>query len=149
MRRLELGLARWMLRIASWVVPRSDRAEWRAEWEAELTALEAGGPEGSPGPFRFVVGCWLHAMWARREAWTLEALWTETRLAARGLARNPTFTLVSVVTIGLGIGANAAVFTLVNGLLWRPPAGVEAPRSRPIGAWSRSSCSGAGSRPCS
>ncbi len=42
------------------------------------------------------------------------------RLALRGLWRAPGFTLVAVLTIGLGIGAIGAVLSLANALLWRP-----------------------------
>jgi len=40
--------------------------------------------------------------------------------AARGLARRRTFTLIVVATIALGIGANAAIFSVVNGILLKP-----------------------------
>ena len=37
--------------------------------------------------------------------------------AVRGLARRPTFTLIVVATIALGVGANAAIFSVVDGIL--------------------------------
>jgi len=38
----------------------------------------------------------------------------------RGLMRSPMFTFVTIVTIGLGIGANAAIFSVINGILLKP-----------------------------
>ena len=39
------------------------------------------------------------------------------RYALRTLLRSPTFTAVVVVTLGLGIGANTAIFTLVDAII--------------------------------
>ena len=49
----------------------------------------------------------------------LLALWSDIRYSVRALARNPGVTALAVVTIALGIGVNAGIFTTVNGLLFR------------------------------
>src|ERR1700694_606379 len=45
------------------------------------------------------------------------SLFSDVRLGLRTLARNPVFTLVAVIALSLGIGANAIVFTLTNTVL--------------------------------
>src|SRR5688572_24517723 len=50
----------------------------------------------------------------------LEALWRDCRFAVRALRRSPGFTATAVLTLGLGIGATTAVFSVVYGTVFRP-----------------------------
>ena len=51
---------------------------------------------------------------------SLDDLRQDLRLAVRSLLRAPAFAAVTILTLALGIGANTAIFSIVNGVILRP-----------------------------
>src|SRR5687768_429405 len=57
----------------------------------------------------------------------MRTIWQDLRYSARLLRRHPGFTLTAIGVLTLGIGVNAGIFGIINGLMIRPLAGADAP----------------------
>ncbi len=60
------------------------------------------------------------SLWQQNTTRAVEDLWRDLRYAARTLVRAPGFAMTAILTLALGLGANTAVFSLMNALLLRP-----------------------------
>ncbi len=98
--------------MVSVLVPGIVRRDWVEEWDAELAA---GG-----GTMTHAWGALADAWYLRTEGWTMDAAWRDVRAAVKGLIRRPFFTALAGVTLAIGIGANVAIYSVVDGVLINP-----------------------------
>ncbi len=119
----------WLARIIDWFrrgrLDRELTDELRFHREQLARAAEAAGADAEEAGFaaRRRLGNLPQIQEAARERWSvpwLEHFLKDARYAIRGLRKSPGFTATVVLTLGLGIGANAAMFGVIDRLMFRP-----------------------------
>ena len=115
----------WLIQFIGLIVPRRLRADWRKEWEAELRCRETLLAEWDRLDWqpkldllRRSFGALWDALWLQQLRWEDE-MFQDLRYGVRMLLKNKSFTAVAVLSLALGIGANTAIFQLLDAVRLR------------------------------
>ena len=115
----------WLIRIIGVIVPCRLRADWQHEWEAELKHRELLLADWDRLNWRTKSGllwrsssAFWDALWLQPKRWEDE-MFQDLRFGIRMLLKNKSFTTVAVLSLALGIGANTAIFQLLDAVRLR------------------------------
>ena len=126
----------WIGRITAWRRRDEMTRELGAELEDHILLLardlerEGASPSAALAAARRQVGNVGRLREESRDAWTipgLEIFIQDLRYALRGLRRSPGFTATVILTLALGIGANATMFAVIDQMMFRPAPYLHAP----------------------
>jgi predicted permease len=113
----------WLIALVGVIVPRRLRADWRQEWEAELRSRELLLAEWDRLDCRNKLDLLRRSLGAFWDALLLQPrrledeMFQDLRFGIRLLLKHRGFTAVAVLSLALGIGANTAIFSLINAAL--------------------------------
>jgi predicted permease len=130
-------ISKWLFRLRAALLPgrleeaMKEEMAFHMEMEARKLMAKGMAPEEAFRKARVDFGEPEYHKEKARESWGISMIQNfriDARHTFRALRRNPVFAIVSILTLGLGIGANTAIFSVVNGILFRPLPFPEADR---------------------
>jgi putative ABC transport system permease protein len=125
----------FLVRLASRLAPGGQRKDMAAQWEADLfhrwrrfegsPSLQAV-PPGRPRKDRvqelllWSLGAFRHAWYLLRTEYTMDSIWQDVRYGFRSLIRSRGIIGIAILSLAIGIGANSAIFSVVDVFMIRP-----------------------------
>jgi len=132
---LRLRVSLRLIRVACALAPGGRREKLKAQWEAELLHRwqRVGGPDdlhpgrpGRSGPppaqefLLWSLGAFQHAWYLFRTEYTMDSIWQDVKYGIRSLNRSRGIIAIAILSLAIGIGANSAMFSVVDVFMLRP-----------------------------
>src|SRR5262245_9020484 len=115
----------WLIRLIGVIVPGRLHSDWTQEWEAELrhrelllSEWEKLNSQRKLNLLQRSLGAFWDALWMQTYRWE-DAMIQDLRYGVRMMLKHKVLTIVAVSSLAMGIGANTAIFSLIDALLLR------------------------------
>jgi putative ABC transport system permease protein len=115
-----LRLCLWLVRAACAMAPGGRRKEMSAQWEADLIHRWRWMEGRGQGILAWSLGAFRHAWYLLKTEYTMDSIWQDVKYGFRSLNRSRGIMGIAILSLAIGIGANSAIFSVVDVFMIRP-----------------------------